>query len=79
MIGNTRFTVWLHRGDKRIFGTISSPVSRDGLMLTFNEEGRARAECARLNAASGDPYARYSVEEELTVRAELLGAMPETV
>jgi hypothetical protein len=77
MTGNTRFTVWLHRGDEDILGTISSPASRDGLILTFNDEGRAHAECARLNAASGDPYARYSVEKELTVRAELLGAMPE--
>jgi hypothetical protein len=77
MVGNTRFTVWLHRGDESIFGATSSPVSRDGLFLTFNDEGRAHAECARLNAGSGDPYARYSVEKELTVRAELLGAMPE--
>ena len=79
MIGNTRFTVWLHRGDKRIFGTTSSPVSRDGLILTFSDEGHAHEECTRLNVASGDPYARYSVEKELTVRAELLGAMPEAL
>ena len=79
MIGNMRFTVWLHRGDESILGTSSSPVSRDGVILTFNDEGRALAECARLNAGSRDPYARYSVEKELTVRAELLGAMPETL
>lgn len=79
MIGNTRFTVWLHRGDESVFRTISNPASRDGLILTFNDEGRAQAECARLNAASGDPYARYSVEKELSVRAELLGAMPEVL
>lgn len=79
MIGHTRFTVWLHRGDESIFATISSPVSRDGLMLTFNDEERAHAECARLNAGSGDPCARYSVEKELTVRAELLGPMPEAL
>jgi hypothetical protein len=79
MIGNMRFTVWLHRGDESIFATTSSPVSRDGLILTFNDEERAHAECARLNAGSGDPYARYSVEKELTVRAELFGTMPEAL
>jgi len=79
MIGDMRFTVWLHRGDESIFAIIASPVSRDGLILTFNDEERAHAECARLNASSGDPYARYSVERELTVRAELFGAMPEVL
>jgi hypothetical protein len=77
MIGDTRFTVWLHRGDESIFGTTSSAVSRDGIILTFNDEERAHTECARLNAGSGDPCARYSVEKELTVRAKLLGPMLE--
>lgn len=76
MIGDTRFTVWLHRGDESVIGLTSGPVSRDGLVLTFKDEERAYAECARLNAGSGDAYARYSVEKELTVRAEFLGAMP---
>jgi hypothetical protein len=80
MIGNMRFTVWVHRGGERsILGTTSSPVSRDGLILTFHDEGLAHAECDRLNGGSGDPYARYSVEKELTVRAELLGPMHEAL
>jgi hypothetical protein len=58
----------VHRQAESIFGSISRPVDRDGLVLSFNEEQRAYAECTRLNAGLGDPYARYSVEKELTVR-----------
>jgi hypothetical protein len=68
MMENIRFTVWVYRGSGSIFGKASSPVNQDGFILTFNDEGRARAECARLNAGSGDPYARYSVEKDLTFR-----------
>jgi hypothetical protein len=79
MMGIIRFTVWAHRSPESIFGAASSPVNRDGVVLTYDDDGRARAECARLNAGSGDPFARYSVERELTVfdqRSLLLGTMP---
>jgi len=68
MIGDTRFTVWVHRRDGGIFGTSSKPVNRDGETLSFSEERSARAECDRLTTSSGDPYARYTVKKETLVR-----------
>jgi hypothetical protein len=63
-----RYTVWMHREAESVFGCISQPVNRDGLVLSFIVEQRAQAECAKLNTGLGDPYARYSVEKELTAR-----------
>jgi hypothetical protein len=63
-----RYTVWMHRKGETVFGCISRPVDRDGLVLSFTEEQRAHAACTQLNSNSGDPYARYSVEKELTAR-----------
>jgi hypothetical protein len=76
MMGIIRFTIWVHRGAGGVFAASSSPVNRDGVILTFDDEGRARAECARLNAGSADP-SRYSVETKLTVLnpTSLLGTM----
>jgi hypothetical protein len=62
------YTVWMHREGESVFGCLSRPVDRDGLVLSFTEEQRAHAECTKLNTGLGDPYARYSVEKELTVR-----------
>jgi hypothetical protein len=61
-----RFTVWVHRSAYSIFGARSGPVERDGLVVTFDDEPRARMECDRLNAGPGDPFASYSVKSELT-------------
>jgi hypothetical protein len=65
MMGTIRFTVWVHRRGGSIFGDSSRPVNREGLILTFSDERRARAECDRLIASSGDPYARYTVEKDM--------------
>ena len=46
MMGNVRFTVWVHRGSGSIFGNSSSPVNRDGIILTCNDERHAQADCA---------------------------------
>jgi hypothetical protein len=76
MMGIIRFTIWVHRGADSVFGASSSPLNRDGVIVTFDDEGRARGECARLNAGSADP-SRYSVETTLTVfnPSSLLGTM----
>jgi hypothetical protein len=63
-----RYTVWMHREAESVFGCVSRPVDRDGLVLSFTEEQRAQAECSKLNTVLGEPYARYSVEKELTAR-----------
>jgi hypothetical protein len=63
-----RYTLWMHREAKSVFWCTSRPVDRDGLVLSFTEEQRAHAECTRLNAGLGNPYARYNVEKELTAR-----------
>ena len=55
------FTVWTHRSAKSIFGPASNPVIRNGEYLCFENEERARAECDRLNAASGS-HVRYSIK-----------------
>lgn len=64
MMGNTRFTIWLHRHGGSMFGKTSTPLNRDGVTLSFGEEGDALAECDRLNASTGDFYMRYAVEKE---------------
>jgi hypothetical protein len=46
MMGNVRFTVQERRGSGSIFGNSSTPVTRDGIVLTFNNEGDAQAACA---------------------------------
>jgi hypothetical protein len=43
-----RYTVWMHREAQSVFGYISQPVNRDGLVLSFTEEQRAQAECTKL-------------------------------
>jgi len=39
MMGNTRFAIWLHRHGGSMFGKTSKPVNRDGVTLSFGEEG----------------------------------------
>jgi hypothetical protein len=46
MMGNVQFTVWVHRGSGSVFGNSSSPMNRDGIILT-NDERHAQAERAR--------------------------------
>jgi hypothetical protein len=60
------FTVWMHRNAASVFGAASRPVNRDGVVLLFDNENAARAECSRLITGSGDPHTRYSVESKLT-------------
>jgi hypothetical protein len=64
MVGTARFIVRVHRSAESIFGAASHPVNRNGILLTFDDENRAREECARLNARLGNSVVRYSVERE---------------
>jgi hypothetical protein len=57
----TFFRVWAHRSGDSIFGGASSPVIRNGAYLCFDTEGRAQAECDRLNARRGDIHVHYSI------------------
>ena len=56
------FLVWAHRSADSIFGAASSPVIRNGLLLCFENEERARAESDRLNAREGGSHVHYSVK-----------------
>jgi hypothetical protein len=69
MVGVVRFTIWAHRSAESIFGPSSSPVNRNGAILGFDDEDRAREECARLNARLGSSTMRYTVESEPNVSA----------
>jgi hypothetical protein len=55
------FTVWTNGSAESIFGAASHPVIRNGEYLCFETEERARAECDRLNAASGS-HVHYSIK-----------------
>ena len=57
----SRFVVWVHRSPDSLFGAASNPVIRNGAMLYFEEEERARAECDQLNARLCDPHVHYTV------------------
>jgi hypothetical protein len=50
-------------------GPSSSPVNRNGEILSFDNEDRAREECAVLNARRGSSTVRYTVESETNVPA----------
>jgi len=52
----SRFVVWVHRSPDSLFGAASNPVIRNGAMLYFEEEERARAECDQLNARLREPH-----------------------
>jgi hypothetical protein len=69
MVGVVRFTIWAHRSAESIFGPSSSPVNRNGAILSFDNEDRARDECAVLNARLGSSTVRYTVEREPYVSA----------
>jgi hypothetical protein len=69
MVGVVRFTIWAHRSAESIFGPSSSPVNRNGAILSFDNEDRARDECAVLNARLGSSTVRYTVEREPDVSA----------
>ena len=58
----SRYVIWVHRSPKSLFGGASNPVIRNGALLFFNDEGRARIECDRLNARSGNPHVHYTVQ-----------------
>ena len=64
MVNIIRFVIWSHRSAESIFGPSSSPVNRNGAILSFENEDRAREECARLNARLGSSTVRYTVESE---------------
>ena len=55
------FRIWAHRSAGSMFGAASSPVMRNGAFLCFEDEGRAQAECDRLNARRGDVHVHYSI------------------
>ena len=56
------FLVWTHRSGESIFGAAAKPVIRNGELLCFPNEERARAECDRLNAGIGAPHMHYTVK-----------------
>ena len=58
----SRYVIWVHRSPQSLFGGASNPVIRNGSLLFFNDEGRARVECDRLNAHSGNPHVHYTVQ-----------------
>jgi hypothetical protein len=60
MTDKTRFVVWVDRSAKSIFGAASNPVNRNGTLLCFEDEERARVECDQLNAHSSASHMRYS-------------------
>ena len=62
MTEKTRYIVWVERSAESIFGAASNPVNRNGAILFFDDEGRARAECDRLNAHSRASHVRYSIK-----------------
>jgi len=62
MSNTSRFVIWVHRSPNSLFGAASNPVIRNGALLFFDDEDRARAECDRLNAHSGSPHAHYAVQ-----------------
>ena len=64
------YTVWCHRSAKSIFGAGSHPVNRNGQILCFETEERARAECDRLNATRTGSHVRYSIEPAYDVPVE---------
>jgi hypothetical protein len=57
----TLFVVLAHRSAKSIFGAASNPVIRNGTLLCFTTEEKARFERDRLNASRGGSQVRYSV------------------
>ena len=57
----TLFVVLVHRSPKSIFGAASNPVMRNGTLLCFKTEEKARFERDRLNASTGSSHVRYSV------------------
>ena len=63
MTDRTRFIVWAHRSAESVFGAASNPVNRNGAILFFDDEGRARAECDRLNVHTAGSYVRYSIKQ----------------
>jgi hypothetical protein len=58
----SRFVVWVHRSPDSLFGAASNPVIRNGALLFFDEEDRARAECDRLNAHLGNAHVNYTIQ-----------------
>jgi hypothetical protein len=62
MTETRRFLVWVDRSRQSIFGPASNPVNRNGALLQFDEEDRARSECDRLNARSSNSHMHYSVK-----------------
>jgi hypothetical protein len=61
MSDTSRFVIWVHRTPDSLFGAASNPVIRNGTLLFFDEEDRARAECDRLNARLSNPHVHYTV------------------
>jgi hypothetical protein len=45
MMGIIRFTLWAHRSPESIFGAASSPVNRDGVVLTFDRGPLCSLQC----------------------------------
>ena len=55
------FVILARRTANSVFGAASCPVMRNGKLLCFKTESRARAERDRLTARYGEPHVRYSV------------------
>jgi hypothetical protein len=62
MSNTSRFVVWVHRSPESLSRAASNPVIRNGALLFFEDEDRARAECDRLNAHLGNPHVHYTIQ-----------------
>jgi len=62
MANTSRYIIWAHRDAESLFGPATNPVIRNGALLFFGDEIRARVECDRLNTHSGSPHVHYSVQ-----------------
>jgi hypothetical protein len=62
MANTSQYIIWAHRNAESLFGAATNPVIRNGALLFFEDEGRARDECDQLNARSRNPHVHYSVK-----------------
>ena len=66
------YIICVHRAPSSIFGAASRPLNRNGAVLFFENEGRARFERDMLNARS-TPLVHYTVEPVLSLTAPFTG------
>jgi len=67
------YIICVHRAASSIFGSASTPLNRDGAVLFFEDEGRARFERDLLNAHSMNPHVHHCVEPALNLTTPCCG------